>query len=381
MPLTVAPTSAAPPPFLDRDRLAADHRLVDRAAPAHHYPVDRNPLARAYAQHVADLDVGERDILLATARNAVRDRRREAQQRAERRAGPVAGPQFQHLSQQHQHDDDDRGVEVRLHAARHPEPGRKQPGRDRGRHAVGEGRSHAERDKREHVGAAVDYRRPPALEERSPRPEHHGRRERKLNPVGGGAADQQRHALAEQHLGHRQQKHRRADGRADAKAPRHVRQLRTLRRAGSYRERLERHAAARARPRLGLTHLGTHRADVDDVRPDRRRGSGGGRVGRRGRGPVTGAEKGVRVALERGLTAAAAKEVGRAGVLVGMPGRLRIHDHAADRIAGFDCHGLSLDNMESRASLCPSLPRTGRIVMGNPTLAFPCAPESFIRTR
>jgi len=63
---------------MHRDRLAGQHRLVDRAAAFDDRTVDRDLLAGAYAQAVADVDVGERDVLLAAvAQDAPRRPRRE----------------------------------------------------------------------------------------------------------------------------------------------------------------------------------------------------------------------------------------------------------------------------------------------------------------
>ena len=57
-----------------------------------------------------------------------------------------------------------------------------------GDHAVEPGRARAERDQREHVEVAVDQRRPAALEERPPCPQHHGRCSSELDPDRDPAA-------------------------------------------------------------------------------------------------------------------------------------------------------------------------------------------------
>ena len=49
-------------------------------------------------------------------------------------------------------------------------------------------------------------------------------------------------------------------------------------------------------------------------------------------------EKLIRLALERCLAVATAEEVRRAVVFVGIPGRVRIHLHAAHGVACFDIH-------------------------------------------
>ena len=48
--------------FLDRHRLAGDHRFIDRAVSLEHDAVDRNLFAGAHAQLIAGHDLIERDI-------------------------------------------------------------------------------------------------------------------------------------------------------------------------------------------------------------------------------------------------------------------------------------------------------------------------------
>ena len=51
--------------LFDRDWLARDHRLVDRAGPFHDDAIDGNLLARPHAQAIAGDDAIERDVLFA----------------------------------------------------------------------------------------------------------------------------------------------------------------------------------------------------------------------------------------------------------------------------------------------------------------------------
>ena len=440
-------------PLLDRDRLAADHRLVDCATTVDDHPVDRHPLTRPHPQQVPDAHLGKRHVLIRHIRRArriggvvrirrvrrfrfgravcygpdapadpVRHRGCQTEQRPQRRAGPVPRPQLQHLSEQYQHDDDHGRVEVRLDAALHPEAVRKAVGDDGGRHAVEERRSHAERDQREHVRAAIDDRRPAPLKEGTPRPQHDGHGAGELDPVGHGPAQRQ-HPGAGNHLGHRDAEHREPDHRGDPEAPRHISQLRVGRLIRSHRARLqrhaalrtrsrlrahdlrvhragvldrrrrqrgdlrlERHAAARAGNRLGLAHLRAHRTDVRRNRRLRRSccapwrlgacmpGFVGGRPmavsgGTAGRpaavrrvaavgpamsllrvsmvGPAASRrllarpQERLRIAPKRRLAPAAAEQVGRALVFVREPGLVRVHGHAADRVACLYVHGVS----------------------------------------
>ena len=54
--------------LLDRDRLAGDHRLVDRAPPLEDDAVDRHLLARPDPQAVAERDLLERHVSLGARR-------------------------------------------------------------------------------------------------------------------------------------------------------------------------------------------------------------------------------------------------------------------------------------------------------------------------
>ena len=109
--------------------------LVDGAAALDHLAVDRDLLARAHAEAVADMHGIERDLLVAAVgADAPRGLRREIEERADGAAGALAGPQLQHLAEQHQHGDHGRGLEVdrrprRRGRARQPGTGRAQ-GRD-----------------------------------------------------------------------------------------------------------------------------------------------------------------------------------------------------------------------------------------------------------
>ena len=67
VPLIVPPVTRAPGSFLHRNRLAGDHRFVDRTRALDHHAVHRNALARTHAQHVAGMHVIERDIFFRAA--------------------------------------------------------------------------------------------------------------------------------------------------------------------------------------------------------------------------------------------------------------------------------------------------------------------------
>ena len=64
VPLTVPPVTVLPGGLLDRNRLARDHRLVDRRRAVDHDAIDRNALAGPHAQAIADVHVLERNVAL-----------------------------------------------------------------------------------------------------------------------------------------------------------------------------------------------------------------------------------------------------------------------------------------------------------------------------
>ena len=170
-----------------------------------------------------------------------------------RRAGSIARAQLQHLSEQHEHGDDDGRVEVGLDAAMRPESLRKYSGRNGRDGAVDERRADADADQREHVRACVHERRPHPLEERPAAPQHDRRRQHELDPVHGGGAEAVHQRSAAHHVAHRQQEDRAPSDDADPEAARHVDELGVRRvdvsRGDVVEHRLERHAALRTRAR------------------------------------------------------------------------------------------------------------------------------------
>ena len=175
--------------------------------------------------------------------------------------------------------------------------------------------------RREHVEAAVDERRPAALEERPARPTARPASRARTEPVRrfrGEAA----HAAGEM-AAHLERDHRDGEREADPEAPRHVDEFGIRARRPRSRLRFERHAADRAGARADLADLRMHRAGVDRARrrgPRRRLAGCGREVARRVRDEI--------------LAAAGAAEIRcRAVVFRLVLGGRRIDRHAADRIA------------------------------------------------
>jgi hypothetical protein len=191
--------------------------------------------------------------------------RRQTEQRSNGSARLAARAQLEQLSELYQHDDHRRGLEVHRHAAiGHAERVWEETGHQRGHDREEIGHADAERDQREHVEAAVDERLPAAGEERRPAPQYDRRRQHQLRPRAHGRRNGVTEVFGEQ-LAHREQRDRHGQRDADAEAARHVLELFVRRLLGGDHDRLEGHAADRARPGADLTHLGVHRAGVFDL--------------------------------------------------------------------------------------------------------------------
>ena len=99
--------------LLHGHRLAGEERLIDGAASLDDGAVDRDLVAGPHAQDIADLDRGELHRLgLAVLQHAQRGLGRKVEQRANGAAGPLAGPELEHLAEQHQRDDDRGRLEI-----------------------------------------------------------------------------------------------------------------------------------------------------------------------------------------------------------------------------------------------------------------------------
>jgi hypothetical protein len=104
----------------DRQRLAGEHRFIERALAGEHHAIGGHGFARPQAQAVAGLDKLDGDILILPVRaDAACGLGRERHQRPDRAGGGFARPEFQHLSEQHQRGDDGGGLEIDGHMLRH----------------------------------------------------------------------------------------------------------------------------------------------------------------------------------------------------------------------------------------------------------------------
>ena len=90
VPLTVPPVTRVAGLLLDRDRLAGDHRLVDRAAALDDDAVHRNSSRRAARADVADVTVAIGTSTSSTIADDARGLRRQAEQLPDRRARPAS---------------------------------------------------------------------------------------------------------------------------------------------------------------------------------------------------------------------------------------------------------------------------------------------------
>ena len=115
-------------PDRDRDRLAGQHRRIDRRRRLDDDAVDRDAVAGPDAQEVADRDGLERDLVVGPVADDPRRRRAEPDQPVDRAGRASLGSRLEPPSEQDEADDDRRRVEVgdRLDAGR-LRPGRAGP--------------------------------------------------------------------------------------------------------------------------------------------------------------------------------------------------------------------------------------------------------------
>ena len=100
-----------------RHRFAGEHRLVDAGTSLGDVAIHRHFFAGPHPQDVAGTDFRQRDFLLGALADNPGGRRGQRQQLPDGGAGSLAGPQFQHLPQQHQGDDHGGRLEIDLDGA------------------------------------------------------------------------------------------------------------------------------------------------------------------------------------------------------------------------------------------------------------------------
>jgi hypothetical protein len=123
------PPMTRPRRLRGRHRLAGHQRLVERGAAVLDGAVDRDRLAGANPQPVADLDQVEGDLVLGAVRvDAVRGLGGQVEQRLDGSGGAITGAELEDLPQQDERRDDGRGFEVDVDRAVHPEGFGEDPG-------------------------------------------------------------------------------------------------------------------------------------------------------------------------------------------------------------------------------------------------------------
>ncbi len=286
------------------------------------FAVDRHLVAGPHAQPVADRDRFERHHRVAMIGDADGGLRREIEQRADRAGGLLTRAQLQHLTEQHQHGDNGRSLEIdrdrAVVAAKHR---RKHTGRKRRDDAEGPGHAGAERDQREHVEVAARDRLRAAHEEGPAGPQHDRRGKDELHPVG---LRRRKQMPAEQVPAHFQRHDRHCQQQPDPEPAGHVDKLGIGTGVRGRHFRFERHAADRTRAGALLPHLRMHRAGENRA--------GGHRSGGL---PRRRAEILSRIGGEFRPAAGRAEEVGFTAMDVAMRRLGRIDRHAADGVLGF----------------------------------------------
>ena len=134
-------------PLADRDRLAGDHRLVNRGVAVDDLAVDRDPLPRSHCDNVPRHNLGDRDLGLHTVADEASGTRLQADQLADRLPGPGLRSDLDQPAKHDQSDDHADCLEVNA-----AQVGRKEAGRQGDQQAVGEGGGGADSYKRVHLG-------------------------------------------------------------------------------------------------------------------------------------------------------------------------------------------------------------------------------------
>jgi hypothetical protein len=95
-----------------RERFPGDHRLFHTGVTFDHLAIDRHLVTGNYPQAVADLNLVEQDFAITLRCDLSRRGRGEVEQRLDGAARSTAGPEFEHLTEEHQHHDHRRGLKV-----------------------------------------------------------------------------------------------------------------------------------------------------------------------------------------------------------------------------------------------------------------------------
>ena len=159
------------------DRLARQHRFVDRPAAFGDDAIDGDPLARAQMHDVARAQLGHRQLDRAAGALDQRGGRRQLDQVADRLACPAARPRLEPAAQQDQRDDD-RGRLV-IDVAR---LGRQDPRQEGRADRIAPGGQRAQRDQAVHLGRAAQQRRQAEAQEDPPRAHEHQGGQHELGP-------------------------------------------------------------------------------------------------------------------------------------------------------------------------------------------------------
>ena len=308
----------------NRHRFAGDHRFVERGVAVIDPAIDRHAFARAHAEQIAHDDTFDRHFLIAAVGlDPARGLGGKIEQRLDRARGFLTRAQFEHLTQQHQHGDHRRRLEIdRDNPIRVAEGSGKYFRRQDRDHAVAPGGPGPHRNQCKHIEIARFERGPGALEERPAGPQHHRCREDELEHRGNAGRHQPVQG-GDQVPAHFQHKNWNRQRQRDPEAPPHIDIFRAGSGIGAGQLGFERHAADRAGAGMILPHCGMHRTGPDRAR----RNAGCGRCDR--------AQVFVRIGRKLRAATRAAKVIVVSSVAGVVRRPRRIDHHAADRIV--DC--------------------------------------------
>ena len=166
LPLTVPPVTLSPTPFSTGTGSPVTMDSSTLECPSSTAPSTRDFVTRNHAQPIADLHLIEGDFVIATRCDLPRSGRSEGQQRFDGAARTTARTKFEHLTEEHQHDNHRRGFKIDRNLSLVLHHGREYAGRQHRDGAREECRAHADGDQRKHIQLKCHDGAPAAVQER-----------------------------------------------------------------------------------------------------------------------------------------------------------------------------------------------------------------------
>jgi hypothetical protein len=169
--------------LLHRERFAGDHGLLHAGVTFDDNAINGNLVTWNHVQPVTDLHLVERDLMIAPRCDLSRRGWGEVQQRFDGAASAAAGPEFEHLTEEHQHNDHRCGLKVDGDLAPVLHRVGEYAGREHRHGAQDECRAYTNADQREHVQVTRHDGAPAPVQQRPACPPDRGCGECKLQPA------------------------------------------------------------------------------------------------------------------------------------------------------------------------------------------------------